>query len=70
AIAIAAMGMGLGATNEVIEYAATLLVPETNVGGYVNTARDMVWNMIGSALAAALVVVRSRQSESALQPSG
>src|SRR5688572_535753 len=33
----ATAGMGLGALNEVVEFAATLLVPETNVGGYLNT---------------------------------
>jgi len=30
----ATAGMGFGALNEVVEFAATLLVPETNVGGY------------------------------------
>ena len=31
---------------------ATLLVPETNVGGYVNTSWDLVSNLIGAIAAA------------------
>jgi uncharacterized membrane protein YjdF len=45
-------GMGFGALNEVIEFAATLLVPETNVGGYLNTGWDLVANLIGGIVAA------------------
>ena len=30
-------GLGLGAVNEVLEFLSTLLIPETNVGGYENT---------------------------------
>ena len=48
-------GMGFGALNEVIEFVATLTVPETNVGGYVNTGWDLVSNMIGSITAAVLI---------------
>ena len=35
-----------------IEFAATLLLPKTNVGGYVNTGWDLVCNLIGAVLAA------------------
>jgi hypothetical protein len=48
----ATAGMGFGALNEVVEFAATLLVPETNVGGYLNTGWDLVANATGSTLAA------------------
>ncbi len=51
----AAGGMGFGALNEVIEFAATLLVPETNVGGYVNTGWDLVTNLLGAVVAAVLI---------------
>lgn len=54
----AAAGMGFGALNEVIEFAATLLVPETNVGGYENTGWDLVFNMLGSMLSALLIRLR------------
>ncbi len=46
-----AAGMGFGAMNEVIEFAATLLVPETNVGGYLNTGWDLVSNLVGCVTA-------------------
>ena len=63
----ATSGMGLGALNEVVEFAATLLVPETNVGGYLNTGWDLVANATGATTAAlfiwlhgALITRRSR----------
>lgn len=48
-------GMGLGSLNEVIEFAATLLVPETNVGGYINTGWDLASNLVGSVVAVTLI---------------
>ncbi len=45
-------GMGFGAMNEVVEFIATLLLPNTNVGGYVNTGWDLVANLTGSTIAA------------------
>ncbi len=62
-ILAAAAGMGLGAMNEVIEFAATLLVPETNVGGYINTGWDLVANLFGTIVAAALIWYRSKGSD-------
>ncbi len=47
--------MGLGALNEMIEFTAVLLVPETNVGGYYNTALDLVFNALGAGAAVALI---------------
>jgi hypothetical protein len=46
-----AAALGFGALNEVVEFIATLLVPSTNVGGYVNTGWDLVANSVGAALA-------------------
>jgi uncharacterized membrane protein YjdF len=40
-------GLGLGATNEVVEFFATLFL-DTNVGGYENTGWDLVSNTVGS----------------------
>lgn len=48
----AVAGMGFGAANEVVEFTATLLMPQTNVGGYVNTGWDLVSNTAGCAVAA------------------
>jgi uncharacterized membrane protein len=41
-------GMGTGAANEVVEFAASH-VTATNVGGYQNTGRDLVANLLGGA---------------------
>lgn len=51
---VATAGMGLGALNEVVEFTATRLA-ETNVGGYVNTGWDLVFNMVGSVGAALIL---------------
>jgi hypothetical protein len=48
-------GMGLGAINEVIEFVAVLIIPETNVGGYENTGWDLVANLVGSVGAAVMI---------------
>jgi putative membrane protein len=47
-------GMGLGVLNELIEFTAVLVFPDTNVGGYFNTALDMVFNTLGALTAAVL----------------
>lgn len=47
--------MGLGSVNEVIEFAAVLSVPDTNVGGYYNTALDLVMNGLGALVAMAII---------------
>ena len=54
----ATAGMGLGALNELIEFVATLLVPETNVGGYLNTGWDLVANFVGTVVAATVIGLR------------
>jgi uncharacterized membrane protein YjdF len=41
---------GAGALNEVVEFGTKMLIPGTNVGGYYNTALDLVFNMLGAAL--------------------
>ena len=42
--------MGIGAMNEIIEFVAKLTIPDTDVGGYYNTAIDLVVNLIGSII--------------------
>ncbi len=56
----AAGGMGFGAFNEVIEFIATLTMPNTNVGGYINTGWDLVANLIGCGFAALWIRWRDR----------
>lgn len=42
---------GVGGLNEIVEFIATVVVPETNVGGYENTAIDLLSNFVGACLA-------------------
>lgn len=42
---------GVGGVNEIIEFLATVFIPDTNVGGYENTAIDIVCNLLGACLA-------------------
>ena len=61
-VVCAAAAMGFGALNEVVEFAATLLVPETNVGGYINTGWDLVANLFGVTTAAVILRACSSQT--------
>jgi uncharacterized membrane protein len=51
----AAAGVGFGAFNEVIEFIAVLTMPNTNVGGYINTGWDLVANLVGAVVAAGII---------------
>ena len=53
-----AAGMGFGAFNEIVEFVATLTVPDTNVGGYINTGWDLVANMVGAIMACTWIKLR------------
>lgn len=54
-IVIVMAGLGLGAVNEIVEFLMTVFVPETNVGGYVNNALDLIFNLIGAILAVVFI---------------
>ncbi len=56
----AAAGQGFGALNEVLEFVVTLIVPNTNVGGYVNTGWDLVCNLLGSVVAVVVIAWQGR----------
>lgn len=58
-VAIVLIGLGLGAVNEIVEFIAVLLIPNTNVGGYINTGWDLISNSVGCIVAAALIKYRS-----------
>ena len=61
------MGTGVGAVNEILEFVAVLLVPETGVGGYENTMLDLVFNLIGGVAAAAWIAHRRRGDSPSVQ---
>jgi hypothetical protein len=58
---IVAVSMGLGALNEIVEFAAVVVFPETGVGGYFNTGLDLIFNMLGAIIGAVIVHYRSRK---------
>ncbi len=47
--------IGVGGLNEIVEFTATVLVPDVNVGGYINNAIDIVCNSLGALLALPLL---------------
>jgi hypothetical protein len=57
--------MGLGALNEMIEFSAVLMVPDTNVGGYYNTALDLCFNCAGAVIAIIIVALSERRGRPA-----
>jgi putative membrane protein len=59
AVLAALMGMGVGAANEVVEFAASHLFA-SNVGGYENTGWDLVANLLGCTVAATALYVCRR----------
>lgn len=48
--------LGTGAINEVIEFTAKLTIPNTDVGGYYNTAMDLTVNTLGAVIALLLAL--------------
>ncbi|MBX3321698.1 MAG: DUF2238 domain-containing protein [Phycisphaeraceae bacterium] len=65
---VALMSMGLGAVNEVLEFAVTLFVEDHGVGGYVNTGWDLVCNGIGAVLGGMAAYSRNPARDSGLAP--
>jgi uncharacterized membrane protein YjdF len=59
-IVVIMAGLGVGALNEIIEFLATVFVPETGVGGYVNTALDLVSDLVGAVAAMAFIHLQRR----------
>ncbi len=55
-------GMGMGALNEVVEFLATVFIPNTGVGGYVNTGLDLIFNLIGATIAIMIIHLRPDHS--------
>ncbi|MFA7707953.1 MAG: DUF2238 domain-containing protein [Candidatus Pacearchaeota archaeon] len=54
------IAMGFGALNEIIEFIAVILVPETGVGGYNNTMWDIIFNTFGGIAGVIYLRLRKR----------
>ncbi len=59
-IIVFAAGLGIGALNEIIEFVTSCIVPESGVGGYLNTSLDLVADFIGALLALIIIRIRHR----------
>lgn len=64
-IVVVMAGLGVGALNEIVEFIATQVVPNTNVGGYVNTGLDLVANLIGAC--GAMLIIRLAHGDRAIE---
>ena len=62
-IVVVMAGLGVGAVNEIVEFIATVFMPKTGVGGYVNTSLDLVADLVGAL--AALVWIRLAERRNA-----
>ena len=49
-IVVVMAALGIGALNEIIESVVSLIVPESGVGGYINTLLDLFADLIGAIL--------------------
>lgn len=59
-IVVVMAGLGAGALNEIIEFALTVIVPQTGVGGYENTSLDLVSDLIGAIGAMVYIVIKNK----------
>jgi hypothetical protein len=57
-IVLVMAGLGFGAFNEIVEFAVSMAVPESGVGGYLNTSLDLCSNFVGAI--GALFYIRFR----------
>ena len=51
-------GLGVGAFNEIVEALVAAALPQSGVGGYVNTALDLISDFLGSMLAMVFIKCR------------
>ena len=51
-------GLGMGALNEIIEFLVSQCVPQSGVGGYINTSLDLCADLLGAYLG--LLYIRMR----------
>ena len=52
----------LGALNEIVEFLAVVLFATQGVGGYINTAIDLVANLLGAIAGVLLMLARQRKT--------
>ena len=65
-IVLVMAGLGAGALNEILEFIATVFVPETGVGGYINTSLDLVADLIGGLIALIYIIYKEKRGAKSL----
>lgn len=59
-IVVIMAGLGVGAINEIVEFFTSLIVPESGVGGYINTSLDLAADLIGAIIAMFVIRIAER----------
>ena len=59
-IVVIMAGLGVGALNEIVEFFVSVIVPQSGVGGYLNTALDLVSDFIGALIAMILIRLKDK----------
>ena len=54
-IVLVMAGLGIGALNEIMEFGVSISVPESQIGGYMNTSLDLCADLIGAILGLILI---------------
>lgn len=62
-VVILLLGLGNGAVVEVVEFFGSQLIPNSNVGDYVNTGWDLTANLLGAGVATGLIWWTARRDE-------
>jgi putative membrane protein len=65
-VVIIMAGLGVGALNEIVEFLATVIIPETGVGGYENTSLDLVADLIGAVGAMGYIIAKEKNNKPAV----
>jgi len=63
-VVIVMAGLGVGAFNEIVEALVALTLPQSGVGGYVNTALDLISDFLGAILAYVFIKLRYLRCDS------
>jgi hypothetical protein len=57
-IVVVMAGLGVGAFNEIVEALVSAVIPSSGVGGYLNTALDLISDLVGALIAMAFIKLR------------
>jgi uncharacterized membrane protein YjdF len=60
-VVVTMAGLGVGAFNEIVEALVAAAIPQSGVGGYVNTALDLISDLLGALLAMTFIKLRYPQ---------